>query len=73
MVILEDTKRLSSNVSAIIKEKFVQQLIMVCIGEIITFFEKGQLVDNLVDGAKQRPSFNTNLSLIQNYLEDLPS
>jgi hypothetical protein len=68
MVILEDTKRLLSNVPAIIKEKFVQQLIMVCVGEIITLFEKSQLVDDLIAEAKQRPNFNTNLSLIQNYL-----
>jgi len=72
MIRLEDVKRLLSTVPATIKEKFVQQLIMVCVNDMITLFEKNQLVEDLIIEAKQKHPFDANLVLIQNYLTGKP-
>lgn len=67
MIILDDVKRLILQVPALIKEKLIQQLIMLCLNDIVMLFEKNQLIDSIVEGAKKRSSFRLNIELIRQH------
>lgn len=63
---LDDEKKLIFRIPAIIKEKFIQQLIILCVSDLIIFFRKGQLSETLITDAMQNNNFEANLLLMQN-------
>jgi hypothetical protein len=72
MIVLEDDKKLMTQVPANIKEQLVQQLIILCSSSLIHLFEKNRLIESLITEARQSNNFRATLSVIQNHLAGNP-
>jgi len=68
LTIAEGTQNLVLHLPAIIKEKFIQQLIIVCLNDVIKLFEKNQLLIEVIENAKIMHDFEKKYKIMGNQI-----
>lgn len=53
---------------AIIREKFVQQIILLCLNDVISYYENGQLASDLIEQSKKQHDFLLKTELVNKQL-----
>lgn len=66
LVVTEGKHHFVSHLSAVIKEKFIQQLIIVCVGDLLKLYERNQLADEIIDSGKKYHDFDKKFVLFNN-------